>query len=94
MREPENVSVVIDELPKMAMPLGTEAGSQFDAVLKSPEPGLASHVSWPNAGAARHVPASSAIIDPLKPRLERGARGTINEKAESDFVRRKAPRRR
>jgi hypothetical protein len=40
------------------------------------------------------VPASSAIIDPLKPRLERGARGTINEKAESDFVRRKAPRRR
>jgi hypothetical protein len=45
LRDPENVSVVIDELPKMAMPLGTEAGSQFDAVLKSPEPGLASHVS-------------------------------------------------
>jgi len=29
---------VIDELPKMAIPVGTEAGSQFDAVVKSLEP--------------------------------------------------------
>jgi hypothetical protein len=40
------------------------------------------------------VPANSAIIDPLRPRRERDARGTSNEKAESDGARRKAPRRR
>ena len=94
MREPENVSVVIDELPKMAIPVGTEAGSQFDAVVKSLEPGLASHVSCANAGAARQVPANSAIIDPLSPRLERGARGIVNERGESGDARRKAARRR
>jgi len=40
------------------------------------------------------VPANSAIIDPLSPRLERGARGIINERGESGGARRKAPRRR
>ena len=85
--------MVIDELPKIATPSGTEAGFQFDAVMKSLDPGLASHSSA-NAGAARQVLASSAIIEVRRPRLERGARGAISETGKSGSTQRKALRRR
>jgi hypothetical protein len=53
LREPENVSDVTVDPPKLAMPVGTVAGVQFPAVLKSGEPGIAFQVaSCAAAGAA------------------------------------------
>ena len=35
LRDAENVSVVTDELPKVAKPVGTDPGVQFVGVLKT-----------------------------------------------------------
>jgi hypothetical protein len=46
----EKDRAVVLEKPKLAVPVGTAAGLQFAAVLKSPEPGLASQVAlWAEA---------------------------------------------
>jgi len=60
----ENDSAVVFEKPKKAVPVGTVAGVQLVAVLKSPEPGLVSHEAFcaaagSVAAATKTVPASS-----------------------------------
>ena len=42
----ENVMVVVFDPPNVAVPVGTAAGVQFAAVLKSPDPGLRSQVAF------------------------------------------------
>jgi hypothetical protein len=42
----ENVSEVVFEAPKVAVPVGTVAGDQLAAVLKSELPGNKSHVAF------------------------------------------------
>jgi hypothetical protein len=56
------VRLVMADTPKDAIPVGTVAGVQFDAVLKSLEPGFALHIASPaDAPAGRKQrPASKA----------------------------------
>ncbi|MBM7482260.1 MULTISPECIES: hypothetical protein [Bradyrhizobium] len=54
----ENETAVVLEVPKNAVPVGTTAGLQLAAVLKSPVPGLVDQVE--SAACAAAVPASVA----------------------------------
>jgi hypothetical protein len=57
----EGLKLVTEDEPKKAVPVGTVAGVQFDAVLKSPEPGLAfQFASCACATEVRTVVANSA----------------------------------
>ncbi|OKO84728.1 hypothetical protein AC629_20685 [Bradyrhizobium sp. NAS80.1] len=58
----ENDRLVVLDVPKKAVPVGTVAGLQLAAALKSAEPGLASQVASCACVAVgpRHTPASSA----------------------------------
>jgi hypothetical protein len=64
------IAVLLDE-PKLAIPVGTVPGLQLAAVLKLPEPGLASQVAfWAEAGsvaAAMATPARYVRIAVLRP---------------------------
>ena len=42
----ENVMVVVFDAPNVAVPVGTAAGVQLAAVLKSPDPGVRSQVAF------------------------------------------------
>ena len=56
----ENDSAVVLDTPKKAVPVGTVAGVQLAAVLKSPEPGLSSQVA--SCARAGHAAATSAVL--------------------------------
>ena len=45
VKRAENVRLVVPESPKKAVPVGTVAESQLEPVLRSVEPGAASHVA-------------------------------------------------
>ena len=68
----ENVSAVVLDVPKNAVPVGTIAGFQLVAVLKSPDVGLGSQVAScalavPGANA---VTATSAVVASSAPRRQ------------------------
>ena len=60
----ENVSAVVLDVPKNAVPVGTVAGFQLAAVLKSPDAGLSSQVASCALAApgANAVTATSAVV--------------------------------
>jgi hypothetical protein len=71
----ENVTAVVFEVPKVAVPPGTMAGDQFVAVFQSPDPGLASHVaSCPLAVTAPSETTASRSNTPVRRGRERRRR--------------------
>jgi hypothetical protein len=58
----ENDRLVVVDVPKNAVPVGTVAGVQLVAVLKLPEPGLSSHVASCACADAAASKAAAAVV--------------------------------